>query len=124
MTIVITGYLVVLYFFGGTTTVVLKSYEVIKNEEIVRRHLLEYRGEAPGHETRISFLSWGIQHPVDFINIAEGIEPSRRTQLCEILGFAATDSNQDPEFEAMFSGYDSECLRIIRIEITKNRSFR
>ena len=118
------GYLAVPYFFDYSTPAVLKSYELVKDEERVRRHLLEYRGEAPGQETRFSFLEWGRNHPEDFIDILEGMELSERDRFCGLLGFAATDSGQDSEFEAAFSSYDSECLRIIRREISNNRSYQ
>ncbi len=112
------------YFFDGGTSVVLRTYEVTKNEEIVRDHLLEYRGDAPGHETSIVFVGWGRQHKKDFVSIVEGVEPSKRKELCERLAFAVTDSGQETEFEASFKDHDSECLQIIRSWIAINRTYQ
>lgn len=112
------------YFFDGGTSAILKTYEVAKNEEIVRNHLLEYRGEAPGHETMIAFVEWGRQHKEDFISIVEGLDSPERKELCERLGFALTDSEQETEFEASFKDYDSECLQIIRSWIAINRTYQ
>ncbi len=105
------------YLFAASTAGVLRNYEAAKDEEAVRAHLLEYRGEAQGQETSIAFINWGMEHPDDFIFIVDGVDPAMRDQLCERLGVALSGTQKVKEFGAAFNTRDSACLRIIRSRI-------
>jgi hypothetical protein len=122
--LLVCGYFLLLYVFDGSTSVILQTYEITRDKEMVRNDLLEYRGEGEGMTSRINFVAWGIHHPDDFVEITEGIDLIQREQFCELLGFTATDSGQDKAFEAAFEKYDGYCLRIIRSEIIKNREWQ
>ena len=122
--VVIVFYFAVPYLLNGSMTIVLRGYEVTGNAESVRNHLLEYRGEAEGHEMAIAFLTWGIHRPDEFVKIVEGTESSKKAELCSRLAFAATDTGLDEKFDAAFEDLDSECLRTIRTEILKSRNYQ
>lgn len=115
------SYFAIIYFFDHSTSAVLKSYEQTKNAEPVRNHLLEYRGEAEGTETRIEFVSWGIKHPEDFISIVEGIANPKKGDFCKIIGFTVVDSGQKEEFEEAFREQGSECIEVIRSEMGEQK---
>lgn len=115
-------YFTIPYLFDGRIETVLQKYETTKNPEIVRTYLIS-RSEAQDHEARIGFIQWGRKHQDGFIEIVDGLDQSQRTNQCENLAFAATDSGQDLAFETAFQNYESECLRIIRLEMAKYRSF-
>ena len=123
LAVVIGFYFAVPYLLDGSTGTILRRYEVTRDSEMVRNHLLDRRGEGEGMSTRIDFVAWGIKHPDDFIAITDGIELNQREQFCETLGFISTDSGQDRAFEAAFEKYDSDCLRIIKSEIIRNREW-
>jgi len=124
LVILLSAYFLLLYVFDGSTTVVLKTYEVTKDKDMVRNHLLEYRGEAESHGARMNFVAWGMKTPADFVEISEGVDVFRKEQFCGLLAFAATDSGMDKDFEAAFEKYDTECLRIMRIKIAENREWQ
>mgnify|MGYP003390018757 CR=1 FL=1 len=111
------------YVFDDGMTYRLSEYAISRNEDTVREYLLTYRGEADGHNDAIIFLDWGIKHQKDFVKIVEGVGSAQKAHLCERIGFAATDSGQDDDFEAAFRYDESECLTTIRSEIESNRIF-
>ena len=106
------------FLFDESTASVLGAYERTKNAEAVRIHLLKYRGEAEGSETRIEFVSWGIEHPDEFIEIVEGIEPPHKSRFCKNIAHAVYDIGTADEFESAFADRDSECLRIVRSAVS------
>jgi hypothetical protein len=118
------AYFLVLYIFDGSTTAILHTYKITKDKDLVRNHLLEYRGEAESHGARINFVVWGLKNPGDFVEISEGVDISRKAQFCDLLAFAVTDSGVEKEFEATFEKYDSECMRAMRTEISENREWQ
>lgn len=101
----------------------LREYEINRDEETVRKYLLETRGEADTHNNYIEFVHWGINNPKSFIKIIEFGKPDESAKLGQLIGFAASDSSQDDEFEVAFKNFDSEVLRIALTEISRSRSY-
>jgi hypothetical protein len=118
------GYFLIVYIFDGSTSTVLQSYQLTKDKEMVRDHLRKYRGDAEGHETRIVFAFWGVRNQQAFLEIVEGFEVAEKEQFCRAVGFAVTDSSQDEEFEAAFSGFTSPCLQSITAWIAEHRQWQ
>lgn len=124
LVILFSTYFLVLHVFDGSTTTILQSYTLTKDNELVRNHLREYRGEADGHETRIVFAEWGANNQQGFLDIVEGYGDVEKEHLCKAVGFAITDSAQDEKFEAAFSSYTTPCLQTIRVWIVESRQWQ
>ncbi|MGB7210975.1 MAG: hypothetical protein WBD27_20140 [Pyrinomonadaceae bacterium] len=112
------------YFTHEDMQGTLREYEIKRDEETVRKYLLKTRGEADAHGNYIEFVHWGINSPEDFIKIIESGTPAEKARLGQLIGFAASDSSQDDEFEIAFKNFDSEALRIARTEINRSRSYQ
>lgn len=87
---------------------VLRDYESTADNEAVVKYLLKTRGEADTHGNYIEFVHWGLNSPEDFIKIIESGTPAEKARLGQLIGFAASDSSQDDEFELAFKNFDSE----------------
>lgn len=111
------------YFTQEDMRGTLREYKINGDEETVRKYLLKTRGEADTHGIYIEFVHWGIKNPEGFIEITESGTPEEKVKLGQLIGFAASDSSQDDEFELAFKNFDSEVLRISRTQINRSRSY-
>ncbi len=92
---------------------ILKTYERTRDPKEINSWLIDYHGEAPGHQVMTTLVQWSLEHQSDFITIIDGIRQDKQHEFVEKFAFALTDTALDKEFKERFKHHQSKVLTSI-----------
>ena len=96
----------------------LRKYEIIGQPNELRRWLTSQDG-APGQETIVMFILWGLTHQDDFEYIVNGIEQERKPEFVNLLAIMMNDRGLEKEFLTSFERHNSPITQDLRTEIER-----
>lgn len=98
------------------TRLKLRKYEMVGGPEKLRSWLYHQDG-APGQETAVAFISWGLENPDDFELIVEGMDPGEKPRILSWLAGMIVDRKFENSFRSGFSERNSPAMREILSQV-------
>lgn len=97
----------------------ITKYEFTSYSGELRSLITNPPDAALGQQVFYTFNYWGLTHQKDFIKIVDGVEPSEKPQVMELIARGIVDGLWIDEFENAFKGFDSQVINDLKAEIQK-----
>lgn len=100
------------------TRLKLRKYEIVGRPEELRAWLSHQDG-APGQETAVAFISWGLDNQDDFELIIDGMDHAEKPGISSWLAGMIVDREFENSFRSSFSGRNSPTVQEILSQVDR-----
>lgn len=89
----------------------LTHYEGTQDAREIRSWLTDGPTEALGTQVRLTFGSWALKHPKDFVFIVEGLPEQKKREFIVLFAGTLGQSGQFDDFKRIFARYKSKVVQ-------------